>query len=116
MALQKPPTKLVANNIGTQVARYVIIHEMESGTEVYKSTFRRPNFIAKPPNKAPNTAPSKDKLAIHEISWSVSFRGKALVLADAKTQLVSYGEGVGCDKVVAEQFVLFWRESMAGEL
>lgn len=121
MALQKPPIKLVVHIVATLPAWYVKIHEMKNGTEVHNSTFRRPNFMAKPPNKAPNSAPNKDKLVIHETSRSVT--GKPFVLADSWTELKldEYEVDIRCSDdgmvtVVPGLGVLFWRESMAGEL
>ncbi len=72
MAQQNPATKLVAYIVVTFLARKVMIHEIENGIAVTSSTFRRPNRIATPMKRAPNSAPRSDKLAIHEASCSLT--------------------------------------------
>lgn len=66
MAQQNPPMNAVTNITSTRVAKTVINHESENGSDVAKITFLRPNCMAMPPKSPPNRAPSNDKLAIQD--------------------------------------------------
>ncbi|KAI5708120.1 hypothetical protein M8J77_016694 [Diaphorina citri] len=68
IAQQKPPTKLVTYMVLVSVANTVHIQERDSGGADAKRTVRRPNFIARPPNRAPKKAPpggEKRELRVH---------------------------------------------------
>lgn len=61
-----------ANIVSTLFANTVKSHDAENGTEVMTSTFFLPNFIAMPPNIAPNRAPRSERLATHEACCCVT--------------------------------------------
>ena len=69
MAQQKPPIKPVANIISTFLANTVTSQEAEKGMEAISKTFRRPNFMAIPPNIPPKSAPRSERLATHDACW-----------------------------------------------
>lgn len=98
MAQQKPPMKPVANIISIFLANTVTNHDAENGMEVINKTFRRPNFIAMPPNIPPKRAPRSDKLATQDACWE--FIVKILVKLP----------------VYIANCCFSWREAIAGEL
>lgn len=70
---QNPPKNAVANNISTDLANTVKIHDRENGNDIKVNSLRRPYCKKNPPKIPPNTAPAYIT-STQRINWNKNYR------------------------------------------